>query len=260
MRIRQSFCYQLFLEPGQDVGELFTQARKIGYEAMEFWGREERHERDIAIAKEKGLAVASMVGHGTLPDGLIKRENHDRIEAELARSLEYAVKHRIPGLICFAGNRVPGMSDEEAIANCAVGLHRCAPMAEKHGVNLNIEILNSKVDHVGYICDRVDWALTAVQKAASPRVKILFDIYHVQIMQGDLIRSLNKCGALLGHLHTAGNPGRKDLDDQQEINYAAVCRSLATMGYAHYLGHEFWAKGDKIEALRQAYEVCNAQA
>ncbi|MCB0015375.1 MAG: TIM barrel protein, partial [Anaerolineales bacterium] len=141
-------------------------------------------------------------------------------------------------------------------ANTAAGLRRIAPYAEAQGVTLNLELLNSKVDHPGYQCDHTAWGLAVLAQAPSPRVKLLYDIYHMQIMEGDLIRNLTTYVGQIGHIHTAGNPGRQDLDEQQEINYAAVCRALAAAGYADFVGHEFRPKGETLPALRQAYDVC----
>jgi len=123
-------------------------------------------------------------------------------------------------------------------------------------VNVNMELLNSKVDHPGYQCDHTDWGVALCEMVNSPRFKLLFDIYHMQIMEGDLIRSIRKNIRWIGHFHTAGNPGRHDMDDEQELNYRGICRAIAETGYELYVGHEFTPKGDRMEALRRAYEAC----
>ena len=139
----------------------------------------------------------------------------------------------------------------------ADGLRRVAPYAEKRGVNLNIELLNSKIDHPGYQCDHSAWGVAVCERVNSPRVKLLFDIYHMQIMEGDVIRNIRENIGWIGHFHTAGNPGRRDMDDDQELNYAGICRAIAASGYDGYVGHEFQPKGDVLEALRRAFALCD---
>ncbi len=198
-----------------------------------------------------------MSGHGSLPDGLNKRSNHDRIEAELHESIDLAAKYGVPGLICFSGNRQPHMSEIEAIEAVADGLRRVAPYAEKKGVNLNLELLNSKVNHPGYQCDHTAWGVAVCERVNSPRVKLLYDIYHMQIMEGDVISTIRDNLQWIGHFHTAGVPGRFDLDDEQELNYRGICKAIAATDYDLYLGHEFKPKGDPSTAMREAFAVCD---
>jgi len=259
MRIRQSFCYGLFQAEGVSLDELLAAAGKIGYAAVELWQPGDDLEDLVALAGKHGLAVASMSGHESLADGLNKRSNHDRIEAELRGSIDRAAKLGIAGLICFSGNRQPHVTDREAIDAVADGLRRVAPHAEEKGINLNLELLNSKVDHAGYQCDRTAWGAAVCEKIASPRVKLLYDIYHMQIMEGDVIRTIRENIRWIGHFHTAGVPGRNDFDDAQELNYVGICQAIAASGYDLYLGHEFKPKGDPIEALRRAFEICDRQ-
>jgi hydroxypyruvate isomerase len=185
MRIQQSVCYPIF-KTQLSLDELFRQCAAVGYRAVELWSRGDDFEEVVATAKRHRLVVASMCGHNSLPDGLNKRSNHDRIEAELVESIDIAARHGIPGVICFSGNRQPHMGELEAIEAVADGLKRVAPYAERKGVNLNMELLNSKVNHPGYQCDHTAWGAAVCEKVASPRVKLLFDIYHMQIMEGDL--------------------------------------------------------------------------
>lgn len=257
MRIRQSICYPLFMPKEMQLEDLIKTAAEIGYDAIELWSRPADFEAIMALAKQYGLVVASMSGHMSLPDGLNKRSNHARIEAELKTSIDLAAQHGIPGLICFSGNRQPHMSEIEAIEAVADGLRRIAPYAEKMGVNLNLELLNSKVDHPGYQCDHTAWGVAVCERVNSPNVKLLYDIYHMAIMEGDVIRTLRENIQWIGHFHTAGNPGRNDLDDTQELNYTGICRAIATTNYEFYVGHEFRPKGDPIEALKQTFAICN---
>jgi hydroxypyruvate isomerase len=260
MRIKQSICYPLFMPKDMALADLVATAAEIGYAAIELWSRNADFEEVMELAKRHNLAVASMSGHASLPDGLNKRSNHERIEAELRESIDIAAKHGIPGVICFSGNVQPHQSEIEAITAVADGLARIAPYAEEKGVNLNLELLNSKIDHPGYQCDHTLWGAAVCERVNSPRVKLLFDIYHMQIMEGDLIRNIRAHVKWIGHYHTAGVPGRNDLDDSQEINYRAVCKAIAQTGYDLYVGHEFRPKGDPIAALRETFKVCDQDA
>ncbi len=260
MRIKQSICYPLFKPKEMSLEELFRLASEIGYKAAELWKREEDFEEVAALAKKHGLVIASMMGHMSLEDGLNKRSNHDRIEEELRTSIEVAAKHGIPGVICFSGNRQPHQDEDEAIDGVADGLRRVAPYAEKKGVNLNLELLNSKVNHIGYQCDHTKWGAAVCEKVRSPRVKLLYDIYHMQIMEGDIIRTIRENIRWIGHFHTAGNPGRNDMDDTQELNYTGICRAIAETDYPYYVGHEFKPKGDPVKALQAAFALCDQGA
>jgi hydroxypyruvate isomerase len=237
--------------------DLCATAAEIGYKAIELWARGEDFEEVVETAQRHGLAVASMGGHASLGDGLNKPENHDRIESELRESIDIAAERGIPGVICFSGNRNTGQSDYEGMIQCARGLRRIAPYAEEKGINLNVELLNSKVNHAGYQADRTDWGLALCEMVDSPRAKLLFDIYHMQIMEGDVIRSIRKGIGRIGHFHTAGNPDRRDMDDAQELNYRGICAAIAATGYELYVGHEFRPKGEAVESLKTTFEICD---
>ncbi len=256
MTLKQSFCYPCFSSPTTPLAQLFASAAEMGYAATELWSWDESLDLIVSTAKQAGLIVSSITGHDSIEKGLNDAREHDRIESELKCSIDKAAEHGIPGVICFSGNRHPHTTDLEDLVVCAQGLRKIAPYAESKGVNLNLEILNSRIDHPGYQCDRVDWGIALVEMVSSSRVKLLFDIYHVQIMEGDIIRHLDHAMPHIGHIHTAGNPGRRNLDDG-EMNYPGICRALIAAGYQGYVGHEFFTKGDdKIEALRQAFELC----
>ena len=200
--------------------------------------------------------IASHGGHQSISSGLNDVTQHDRIEAEIHKNLALAVKYEIPNLIVFSGERRAGLSEAEGAENCAVGLRRVAKAAEDAGVTLVMELLNSKVDHRGYQCDRSAWGIQVCESVGSPRVKLLYDIYHMQIMEGDIIRTIQEGHAHFGHYHTAGNPGRRDMDDTQELNYPPILRAIAATGYDGYVGHEFIPKGDPVTALRAAFDLC----
>ena len=252
-RIRQSVCAPMFRS--LSLEKLCEAAARIGYQAVEFWGRDDKFDEQVATAKRHGLAVASFIGHSAT--ALNDRSHHDEIEKQLRASIDTACRHGVPGLICMSGNRQPGRSEAQAIQVTAEGLARVAPYAEQKGVNLNLEVLNSKVDHPGYDCDHTAWAVAVCEQVNSPRVKILYDIYHMQIMEGDIIRAIQDTIQWIGHFHTAGNPGRSDMDETQELNYAGICRAIAATEYDLYVGHEFAPKGDPVEALRQAFALCD---
>ncbi len=257
MRIKQSVCYPMAKPPDVSLSDLFKAAAQIGFAAVELWERPDNFEEVMALAKQNKLAVAMMNGHASLADGLNKRSNHDRIEDELKTSIDVAAQHGIPSLICFSGVRQPFQSELEAIEAVADGLRRVAPYAEEQGVNLNLELLNSKIDHPGYQCDHTAWGIAVCERVNSPRVKLLYDIYHMQIMEGDVIRTIRENIRWIGHFHTAGNPGRRDMDDTQELNYAGICRAIAATGYDLYVAHEFQPKGDVVEALRATFALCD---
>ena len=256
MTLRQSVVIAALAGNVKDKPKFIEEAAGIGLDAIELLWVDDEFEELCEVAIRSGMRVASMIGPSSLEEGLNNPKNHDQIEEEIKASIEVAVKWSIPGMVCFSGNRIPGMSDEDAIIHTAAGLRRLAPHAEKHGVTLNMELLNSKVDHLGYQCDNTAWGVAVVEQVGSSKVKLLYDIYHMQIMEGDVIRTMLDNLGVIGHVHTAGNPGRNDLDDEQEIHYPGICRALAAAGYQGYLGHEFHPKGDPLAALRQAYQRC----
>jgi hydroxypyruvate isomerase len=239
--------------------EFFQRVAQMGFAAIEIWKPDEHFEALAELAHKNGLRIASMSGHDSLPVGLNDPSQHERICEELHQSIDLAARFNVPGLICFSGNRRPGQSEEEAIAACVAGLRKIAPYAEEKGVNLNMELLNSLVDHPGYQCDHTAWGLKVVQQVNSPRVKLLFDIYHMQIMEGNLIRNIVDNIQWIGHFHTAGVPGRFELDDTQEINYRAVCKAIAGTPFDLYMGHEYHPRRELFETLREAYEICNQE-
>ncbi|CAN5572534.1 TIM barrel protein [soil metagenome] len=267
--MKQSFCLPCFRTPDQSLDDLFREAKAIGYAATEIWSPgpsssvpreasaaggetlEEIHE----AARSAGLVVASFTGHESIDHGLNDPEHWERIEGELIASVDRAARLGIPGVICFSGTRRPGLSDAYGLALFIQGARRVVAHAEENGVNLNLEVLNSRVDHPLYMADTVDWAIAACEGVGSPRMKLLFDVYHVQIMEGDLIRGLRRAAPYLGHVHTAGNPGRHELDDDQEIHYRALGREMDRLGYEGFVGHELFSKGDKVAALKSSFEA-----
>jgi len=207
------------------------------------------------LVSDHGLGISSIAGHQPLEVGLNRRDQHERIEQEIRAAIGHAQRLRIPNVICFSGNR-EGLDDAEGLAATAAGLGRVGPLAEDAGVTLVLELLNSKVDHPDYQADHTAWGVQVCRAVSSPRVKLLYDIYHMQIMEGDVIRTLRAVHPLIGLYHTAGNPGRNELDDAQELNYPAILKTIKETGYAGYLAHEFIPKGEPVAALRTVFQQC----
>jgi hydroxypyruvate isomerase len=194
---------------------------------------------------------------GSIPKGLNDKANHDAIVKGLETNIPLAAKHRVPNVITFFGNVQPGMTPAEAIDNCVLGLNRVKQVAEENGVTICVELLNSKVDHKGYQGDHTAFGVQVIKAVASPRVKLLYDIYHMQIMEGDVIRTIRDNKDLLAHFHTGGVPGRHELDGSQELNWAAVCAAIADTGYQGYVAHEFVPTRDPLTSLREAIALCD---
>ena len=249
--LKQSFSWWCFAGKGVEDAALLRRAREIGYGAAELmpaalFGR----------AADSGLVIASHGAHESISQGLNDPREHDRIEREIQASLALAVTHRIPSLIVFSGERRDGLTEMEGVRNTAQGLSRVAGAAEQAGVTLILELLNSKVDHPGYQADHTGWGVDVCARVGSPRVKLLYDIYHMQIMEGDVVSTIQQNAAHIAHYHTAGVPGRRDLDGDQELHYPAILRAIAATGYGGFIGHEFIPKGDPVAALEAAYRLC----
>jgi hydroxypyruvate isomerase len=195
-------------------------------------------------------------GGGSIPDGLNVKANHDAIVRNFEKIIPRAAAQRVPNVITFFGNR-RGMSDQEAIANSVEGLNRVKKIGEDHGVTICVELLNSKVDHKDYQGDRTAYGVEIVKAVASPRVKLLYDAYHMQIMEGDLIRTIRDNRAHIAHFHTGGVPGRNELDQSQEINWRAVAQAVVDTGFTGYFAHEFRPTRDPITSLREAVAICD---
>jgi hydroxypyruvate isomerase len=247
--IKQSISWWCFGKMQPEA--LLKAAVDIGYQAVELVGQEH-----WSLVKDYGLTIASVNAHGTIENGLNRRENRERICREVETNLELAVKWGIPNLICFSGNR--GELDDEAGAEItAENLQAVAGMAEKAGVTLVLELLNSKVDHRDYQCDHTKWGVRVCQMVNSPRVKLLYDIYHMQVMEGDVIHTIQEYYPYFGHYHTAGVPGRHEIDESQELYYPAIVRAIVATGHQGYLGQEFIPAGDPVASLRRAFELCS---
>ena len=214
-------------------------------------------EGDIPYLEKFGLIPTCFSGFGSISDGLNRKENHARCMEACKKSIALAAKFKAPNVITFSGNR-RGQADEEGLDNCALFLKEARKIAEDAGVTIVVELLNSKVDHKDYQCDHTAWGAELCKRVGSPSVKLLYDIYHMQIMEGDVIRTIRQNIQCIGHFHTGGNPGRHEIDDTQELNYGAICKAIVETGYKGYVAHEFVpAQKDKLASLRQAVQICD---
>lgn len=250
-RIKQSISWWCFIPWKLTPEALVRAAADIGYAAIELVEPE-----DYQLIKDHRLQIASIRGHSSLTNGLNRHENGSSIEAELRDSIQRAEKWGIPNVICFSGNR-NGQDDATGAEITAENLRRVSKVAEDAGVNLVIELLNSKIDHPDYQCDNTAWGVKVCQMVDSSRVKLLYDIYHMQIMEGDVIRTIRDNHRYFAHYHTAGNPGRNEIDDTQELNYRAITQAIVDTGYDGYLGQEFVPLHDPVQSLKQAFNLCN---
>ena len=247
-RLKQSVCRWCF--GGLSVDELCSIAAGVGLRSVELLG-----ENEWDIPKKYDLTCAVANGPGGIQSGWNRLEHHEKLIAESERLLPLVAAAGLPNMIVFSGNRA-GMDDAEGLRNCVTGLRQILPTAERVGVTVVMELLNSKRDHRDYMCDRTPWGVDLVEQLASDRFRLLYDIYHMQIQEGDVIATIREHHAAIGHYHTAGVPGRRDLDDAQELRYAAISAAIADTGFDGYFGQEFMPKGDPAAALRNAALRC----
>ena len=233
------------------LDDLCVAGRAMGYKAIDLLD-----EKDWATPAKYGMTCAMANGFGQIPVGFNTVANHDKLVADATRMIPRAAAAGVPNIVCFSGNR-RGISDEEGIANCIAGLKRITPLAEQHGVTLCLELLNSKVDHRDYHADHTEWAVKVVEGVSSPRLKLLYDIYHMQIMDGDIIATVRRHFRHIAHFHTGGVPGRNEIDETQELNYRAVMEAIASLGFTGYVAQEFVPKRDPLTSLRQAFDICD---
>jgi hydroxypyruvate isomerase len=211
--------------------------------------------KDWPILQKNGLICAMTPSH-QIGQGFNKKENHEMCITALKNSIDACAGAGFPNVITFSGNR-DGMSDVVGLENCVEGLKKVIGYAEQKNVNVCIEILNSRLNHKGYMCDTAEWAAELCKRVGSPRMKMLFDIYHVQVQQGDIIARIKQFHEYIGHYHTAGVPGRHEIDDTQELYYPAIMRAIADTNFQGYVGQEFSPVRDPLESLRQAIRLCD---
>jgi hydroxypyruvate isomerase len=248
--ISQSVTWWSFVPEKLTPEKFLSAVADAGFEAVELVPPEY-----CSLVKDHGLAISAIAAHQPLTIGLNRRDLHDQLEKEIRISITNAQRYNIPSLICFSGNR-DGLDDHAGAEITAEGFARVAREAEIAGIDLILELLNSKIDHPDYQADHTAWGLQVCRGVASPRVKLLYDIYHMQIMEGDIIHTIRSAKDYIGHYHTAGNPGRHDLDEDQELNYPAIFRAIKETGHTGYITHEFIPKSDPAIALKSVFREC----
>ncbi len=231
------------------IDDLCREAKRIGLHAIDLLSEDE-----WAVPARHGLACAIANGPGPIPDGWNTVANHDRLVAESERLLPKIAAAGIPQMIVFSGNR-RGLSDGEGIANCVKGLRRILPLAERLGVTVTMELLNSKVDHRDYQADRTPFGVAIAEALGSTRFTLLYDIYHMQIMEGDVVRTIETFQRYSGHYHTAGVPGRHELDATQELYYPRIAKAIAGTGFTGYVAHEFMPTSTGFATLQDAQRI-----
>ena len=248
-RLKQSACRWCYRNiPLEDLAKF---ASEIGLKGIDLL-----NENDWPVVKKYGLIPTMVTGAGTIPDACNRKDLHDKLEKDFETSIPRAAENGVPNVITFSGNR-KGMSDGEGLENTVMMLSRVKGLAEKHNVTICLELLNSKVDHKDYMCDHTAWGAEVIKRVNSPRVKLLFDIYHMQIMEGDIIRTIRQNFQYIAHFHTGGVPGRNEIDDTQELNWRTVMKAIADLGFQGYVAHEFVPKRDPLTSLREAALLCD---
>ena len=247
-RIKQSICRWCY---GRIKLEALCEiAKKLGYQSIELLLPPE-----IKKVKEAGLTCA-VVGGADIARGLNRKENWDECLGKIHKAIDATSEAGFPNVITFSGNR-DGMDLDEGMKNCAEALKQVVGYAEQKKVTICMELLNSKVNHPDYMGDHSAWGVPLVKRVGSERFKLLYDIYHMQIMEGDVIHTIRDNKDYFGHYHTAGVPGRHEIDDTQELFYPAVMRAIVEMGYKGYVGQEFLPKHDTIASITQAAKICD---
>jgi hydroxypyruvate isomerase len=252
-RLKQSLCRWPYSKIS--LPELCRRTKQMGFAAIDLLYPDE-----WSVAADAGLMVS--MGYASRRDKFIATgfddpANHALLLGELETAVPLAAQARVTNLIAMFGNRVSGIDESAAIANCVAGLVKIAPLAEEHGVTVCVELLNSKVDHPGYQGDHTAFGVAVMRGVNSPRIKLLYDIYHMQIMEGDVIRTIRGNINWIGHFHTGGVPGRHEINDSQELNYHAIATAIADLNYQGYVAHEFIpTRSDPFLSLAEALRIC----
>jgi hydroxypyruvate isomerase len=247
-RLKQSVCRWCYSKMPLD--DLCRNAADMGLSGIDLVDQD-----DWPTVRKYGLVPTVTQGKATIPDGWNRKESHDRLAEEISARIIRAAEAKVPNVITFSGNR-KGMSDDEGKANCIAGLSRVKKIAEDHGVTVLLELLNSKVNHKDYMCDHTAWGVDVMKGVGSPRVKLLYDIYHMQIMEGDIIHTIKDNFQYIGHYHTGGVPGRHELDDTQELQWRTVAKTIADLKFDGFFAHEFIPVRDPMTSLKEAVVLC----
>jgi len=258
-RINHSVCKWCY--PKVNLEDLCTAGKEMGLRSIELLTI-----NDFPTLKKHDLICAMVSGvPGGISDGFNRLENHDKIVTFFEESIPVVANAGYPNIICFSGNR-RGMDDEKGLENCAIGLKRVVGLAEKHKINVVMELLNSKVNHKDYMCDHTAWGVALCKRVGSERFKLLYDIYHMQIMEGDVIRTIKgdkeagieAAAPYIAHYHTGGVPGRNEIDDTQELHYPSVMKAIVETGFKGHVAQEFIPKrSDVLASLKQGVQICD---
>jgi len=250
-RINHSVCKWCY--PKIELDDLCKAGKEFGLRSVELLTVE-----DFPTLKKHDLSCAMVSGvPGGITSGLNRVENHDKIVEFYERVAPIVAASGNKNIICFSGNR-KGQTDEDGLKNCTIGLQRVVKVCEKHNVIAAMELLNSRVNHADYQCDKSAWGIELCKRVGSEHFKLLYDIYHMQIMEGDLIATIKRSHQYFAHYHTGGVPGRNEIDDTQEINYPAVMKAIVDTGFKGFVAQEFIPKReDKIASLKQGVQICD---
>jgi len=251
-RLKQAVCKGVFNAKGtkMDMESMCREAARLGAVGIDLVGPE-----DFPTLKKHGLIPTMVPGGSGIKKGINDTKLHAEIDPKMRAAIKAAAEAGAPNVIVLAGDR-EGVSDAQGADNSVAFLNNIKGMAEELKVTLCIELLNSKVNHAGYMCDHTAWGVEVCKRVNSPRVKLLYDIYHMQIMEGDIIRTIKDNFQYIGHFHTAGNPGRHEFDDTQELYYPPICKAIADLGYQGYLAHEYTPTRDPLETLDKMMRIC----
>jgi hydroxypyruvate isomerase len=261
-KIRHSVCKWCY--KGISLEDLCIAGKEFGLESIELLNPEDfptlkKHDMHCAMVSYPSKEVeigGKKKKIGSIPHGFNRVEHHDHLVELYEPLIKASVEAGFKNIICFSGNR-DGMDDEEGLRNCAAGLKRLMPLCEKHGVTLSMELLNSKVNHKDYMCDLSSWGAELCETIGSEHFKLLYDIYHMQIMEGDVIATIREREKYFSHYHTGGVPGRAEIDETQELYYPAIIKAIVETGYKGWVGQEFIPKReDKLASLKQGVEIC----
>ncbi|MCW5964932.1 MAG: TIM barrel protein [Bryobacterales bacterium] len=252
-RLKQGVTRGVFRRPGNPMtfDEMCRVSAELGVQGFDLVGP-----KDFPVLKKYGLVPSMVPGGSGIKRGINDPANHAEIEPRMREAIREAAAAGAPSVIVLSGDR-EGISDDKGLETSAAFMRKVMPQAEDAGITMCIELLNSKVDHPGYMCDKTEWGVRLCKAIGSARFKLLYDIYHMQIMEGDIIRTIRDNIQYIGHFHTAGNPGRNEFDETQELNYRPIVQAIADLGFTGFLSHEYGAKKDPVESLKKSLAVCD---
>jgi hydroxypyruvate isomerase len=243
-RLKQAVTRGVFGR-GMPLEDMCRHAARMGVTGFDLIGP-----KDYPVLQKYGLVSSMASGAMTLTGGCNRKEDHPTVEKAMRELIDHAAAVGAPNVIALSGNR-RGMSDQEGMDNVVAFLNLVKAHAEDKGVTICLELLNSKVNHPDYQCDRTSWGVEVCKRVNSPRVKLLYDIYHMQIMEGDIIRTIRNNIQWIAHFHTAGNPGRHEMDDTQEMNYRGIARAIADLNFQGFVAHEYSPLRDPLQSLEE---------